>query len=840
MQQLVWSDTTIIGNDSKSLIFLKEPKLIVDEGCGATGRKISFYKDVVVLAIPAEKIDLSIVEVLNLTSQFNAIKGLQWKVPKGEKWMIYRMGHASTGRPPHPVPDDLLGKVLEADKMSVEQSTYHWHHVIDSVKKYLGEYIGKSFKHMLIDSYEAGNQTWTPNFREEFIKCKGYDPTPWLLTLVQPITNDSKNTKRRMLDNEEKTKRFEWDYRDVINQLYMDNGFAVGNKVLNDNNLALQWQPYRGPFNTQQGTTMADLPMGEFWSTSNGMIDSNIPATARATGKTIVGAEAFTGRPEVSQSTEDPAFLKFPTNGAYASGVNRLVLHHWVHQPFDDKYQPGMCMGWWGTHFGRYQTWAQSGKAFFDYLSCCQVLLQHGEGVADYLCLDKLNGNADIISKTDFLESKINVENASIILPSGRKYPFLVVTESIITPEVVTKIVELVAAGASVVCPKPIKSPSLQNYPFCDELLKNIGDEIWVNATKNAYGKGFIFKKLDGAKKKFNIMPDFVVEKAVKFDDIKLTYRTASDADIYYVANMSNIAQNVIVSFRIAGIQPELWQAEDGIMRKAVVWSEKSGLTTLSLYLRGQQTVFVVFKKAITEVDHLIEIKTENNASSWFTSTEEKGAPFLCSTDTLKATAVFASGKQKKIDIKQVANRIISGAWNVTFVPKLGSPFQRKFAKLVDFNKLTDKDVMYFAGTATYTKTIRIKRKELGKGKRIVLDLGEMNDLAQMKINNQSVDTLWHPPFKVDITNKLKKGDNKLEISVTNNWVNRLIGDKKEPADFEWGKDRGKKLGRAMKAHPDWFLKNEPCPSQGRKAFTVCYYYRDNSPLQPAGLVGQV
>ena len=303
MQQLVWSDTTIVGNDNKAPILLNAPKLIANEGWGATGRKITIYNDVVVLAIPADKTDLSIANVLNLTSQYDATKGLQWKVPKGEKWIIYRMGHTSTGRPPHPVPDDLLGKTLEADKMSVEQSTYHWNQVIEPVKKYLGEYIGKSFRHMLIDSYEAGNQTWTPNFTAEFIKRKGYDPTPWLLTLGQPITNDSKNTKRRVLDTEEKTKRFEWDYRDVIYQLYMDNGFAIGKKMLNDANLQLQWEPYDGPFNIQQGSAMADLPMGEFWTTSNGMINANIPAAARAAGKTIVGAEAFTGRPEVSQYT---------------------------------------------------------------------------------------------------------------------------------------------------------------------------------------------------------------------------------------------------------------------------------------------------------------------------------------------------------------------------------------------------------------------------------------------------------------------------------------------------------------------------------------------------------
>jgi hypothetical protein len=96
------------------------------------------------------------------------------------------------------------------------------------------------------------------------------------------------------------------------------------------------------------------------------------------------------------------------------------------------------------------------------------------------------------------------------------------------------------------------------------------------------------------------------------------------------------------------------------------------------------------------------------------------------------------------------------------------------------------------------------------------------------------------PPYSADITSLLKKGDNLLEILVTTNWANRLIGDEQEPADFEWGKDRGENLGRAMLAYPDWFINNQPRPSQGRKTFSVWNYYRQDSPLKPAGLLGPV
>lgn len=840
MQQLVWSDTTIVGVDSKMLILLKSPKLVANEGWGATGRQISYYKDVMVLAIPADKSDLSVANVLNLTAQYDPMKGLQWKIPKGEKWIIYRMGHASTGRPPHPIPDELLGKTLEADKMSLEQSVYHWSQVIDPVKQYLGEYLGKSFKHMLIDSYEAGNQTWTPNFTEEFVKLKGYDPTPWLLTFGKTITSFAKSTKPRIIGNAEMTNRFEWDYNDVINALFMKNGFSTAKKMLNENKMELQWEPYGGQFNTQQGVAMSDLPMGEFWTHQSGMIGGNITAAARANGKKIVGAEAFTSTPNNAKYTEDPAMLKYSANGAFSSGVNRLILHHWVHQPFDDKYQPGMGMGWWGTHFGRHQTWAKSGKAFFDYLARCQVLLQHGEGVADYLCVENLTGYADVISINDFLQHEIVVKDGNIVLPSGRIYPFIVFTNSVMLPEVAQKIKELVADGATIVAPKPTKSPSLVNYPACDDVLKTLGEELWGNNSTNNYGKGFIYTQLDDAKKKFKITPDFTFEKAEKADDIKLNHRCANGIDIYFVANMSKTPQSISVSFRIAGKQPELWQAEDGSMRKAAVWSEKAGRTSVSLKLSGLQTVFVVFQKPTDAADHLVEVKTPKPSANYCVTSYVNGMASLRSADTIRATAIYASGKQKAINIKPSASKLITGDWNVTFVPKLGTPFKREFPDLIDFSKHTDKDIMYFAGTATYTKTVKISKKEFAKGKRIVLDLGEMNDLAQVKINGIDKGTLWYPPYKVDITDALKNGENVIEIAVTNNWANRLIGDEKEPADFEWGTDRGVEKGHAMKAYPDWFLKNEARPSQGRKAFTVWYYYRDNSPLQPAGLVGPV
>jgi hypothetical protein len=768
MQRLVWSDTTIDGQNSGA-IRLKVPVLVADEGWGATGRKLTWYRDIAVLAVPAGKEVILEHEILDLTSLYDTIRGLTWS-PRPGKWTIYRLCHASTGRPPHPVPDDLIGKTLEADKMSVTQSEWHWNQVLLPLEEHVGTYFGTSFRHVLIDSYEAGDQNWTPGFRDEFIKRKGYDPLPWLVTMTGPIKapgNDS--IPRRIIGNIELTERFKWDYTDMINQLYFENGFSVGKKMLAEKGLSLQFEPYGGPFSTPRGVALADLPMGEFWTYSNGNINPVIPAAARAAGKTMVGAEAFTGWPTNSMYTEDPAFLKRSTDGCFASGVNRLILHHWVHQPFGDRYRPGMGMGWWGTHFGRNQTWFEPGKAFFAYLGRCQALLQQGEQPGAFLCIDKSSGFSDVISSDDFLSMEITVEQGKIRLPSGRLYPLLLFSDSMMLPAMAKKIKRLVAQGAIVAGPRPVRSPGLQDYPDCDSVVRKIGDELWDPQRNAGKLKGIVFDSLSMALKYLGQKTGALYEPAMVPAKVSVVHRRSADSEIFFLFNQDSTARYFPCVFPVRGKQPELWQAKDGTIIDAPIWEATGNRTRVELFLKGGQSLFVVFKEPPGDNDHAVAVLSENLIIDWNPIITADGKMAIWSTQPLHGQLHFVSGKTCAIDFPLPPTDTLQGPWQVSFTPKVGEPFQMEFHSLVDFSQHPDAIVKYFAGTATYRKDILIEKEDPEKPVRVILDLGTMNDIAEVIINGKSAGVAWYPPYRADITRWLVPGSNTLEIAVTTN-----------------------------------------------------------------------
>lgn len=330
----------------------------------------TFYRDIAVLAVPA-KGTAAKESLVDLSAKMDADGDIDWDAPAGE-WIIYRFGHTTTGAMIQPAQWDAMG--LECDKMSKEAVTFHVQHVLNDMKKHLGDQMGKGLTTLYFDSYEAGDPTWTPKMREEFKSRRGYDITPWLPVLAG-----------RTIGSETETKSFQKDFKRTVKDLYRDCYWATPRPLAQEHGLKFNAEPYEGPWEISEVVQDLDTPTVEFWTTNNRYSPFSLEPVvkaARALHDPLIAAEAFTTSPEFGKWNEHPAWLKPIGDAAFCAGVNRVNIHHFVQQPWDSKYKPGNAMGQWGIHLGRYQTWWKPGKAWFSYLWRCQALLQRGTYVA--------------------------------------------------------------------------------------------------------------------------------------------------------------------------------------------------------------------------------------------------------------------------------------------------------------------------------------------------------------------------------------------------------------------------------------------------------------------------
>lgn len=266
---------------------------------------------------------------------------------------------------------------LECDKMNPEAVDFHLDHVIGEIKRHIADQIGRGLKFVLLDSYEAGNPSWSASMREEFIRRRGYDPLPYL-----PVLG---GFKTKAAADEKAVEKFKRDFERTKKDLYRDVLFRKMHEKLNAIGLEFACEPYSGPFVSQECAKYVDRLMTEFWFT--GRLDRKVPGRMKwntwlgPDGKrhNVIEAEAFTGQPGPCSWKETPLLLKAAADDQFVAGVNRMTLHCCPLQPWTDDVRPGKTMGRWGTHFGRNQTWAESAIGFFRYLNRCQALLQWGE-----------------------------------------------------------------------------------------------------------------------------------------------------------------------------------------------------------------------------------------------------------------------------------------------------------------------------------------------------------------------------------------------------------------------------------------------------------------------------
>jgi hypothetical protein len=384
--------------------------------------------------------------------------------------------------------------------------------------------------------------------------------------------------------------------------------------------------------------------------------------------------------------------------------------------------------------------------------------------------------NTDILLHHTSVASDGRIHVAgSAEMPDGMSYRVLVLPPTtLMTPEVLHKLHDLVAAGATVVGPRPTTSPSLLHYPDADSEVHSLATDLWgdmdgVTLNQHSFGKGMTYWgiTLDEVLTRLKTAPDFASSGSLD-NPPTWVHRRTPDAEIYFVANQADAPVHLDARFRISGKDVQIWRPMDAAMTagkgsnvagystvarfdqrtgnrqpgiQPALYATQSGFTVVPLDLAERESVFVILRNA---------------------------APAPSRTAIAPAETMLTT---------------LNGPWTLTFPPNWGAPASMQMPQLTSWTESAEAGVKYFSGTATYTKTVQAPASWFRPGQHIWIDLGKVRDIAEVKVNGKSTGLTWAPPYRVDVTAALKPGANKLEIAVTNEWTNRQIGDRLLPVE---------------------------------------------------------
>ena len=760
----------------RRLRFGAEPRLSRFEG--KAGFQPTLTSDDPQGASPVAGIDPA--RVIDLTDRVGPDGRLSWRAPPG-RWAILRFGWSLTGRVNGPAERQATG--LEVDKLDPAAVGRYLEDYLRLYERDTGVPLGKDgISGLLTDSWEAGVQNWTPTILADFRRLRGYDPSPWLPTLSGYVVRDVAASDA-----------FLADFRQTLKDLVVDNHYRVLRDAAHAHGM-IYYTEAQGdlPRAIGDGLTIkgqSDIPTAEFWArpftAGPGQpalqVDlKEASSAAHIYGQSLAAAESFTMGALNDPWSSAPNMLKPVADRIFALGINRILYHDSHHQPLIDK-APGLQLAIFGQWFNRNETWAEQARPWTDYLARSSYLLQQGRFVADIAYLygeertltDIFENQLDTAVPRGFgfdyvdahtVRDRLVVRDGRVTTPSGMAYRVVYLAPSAerITLPYAQKLLDLVTAGAVLVGMPP---KGLLGLSASDATFRAVTDRLWPDGggADISVGQGRVLRTSDlaSALASLKLAPDVMVPTGA---DLLSLRRCTDDADIFYLSNQGSTPVDGTVRFRVTGRVPQWWSPENGTAR-ALPFSDDGRAISIRLKLLADQAGFVIFRS---------------------------GQP--------------AGEARQELTIRQ-ASSPIAGPWRVTFEKNRGAPASARFAALHDWSRDDAPGIRYFSGRATYTRTLSVSPGML-KGGRLILDLGDVHELASVRVNGKAVATAWHAPYRVDVTDAVRAGRNWLEIEVANLWVNRLIGDAQPNAV---------KITYAPQAH-----------------------YAASTPLRPSGLIGPV
>jgi hypothetical protein len=748
-QELKWSQQDVEGPGNFDAT-LSLPPLLAPKT--REPKRLSVFWDVAALAVPIQD-HVQLTDVRTLSAQMDASGRLRWRIPQG-KWRIFRFIQRPTGA------SNVWG--LFCDTLSPEGIDHAWALTMAPLLEEMTPEERAGLTAVEDDSWESGQPSWSTDFPQEFQKRRGYDLMPYLPALAGVTMVDATTTER-----------IKEDFKQTISDLIVTNYYAHMHSICQQNNLILydetdgpniQWADF-----SMTGANV-DHAMAEFWMPSvhrpipaNRFLSREAATSNHIYGRKLTMCEAFTSLGPMWEET--PFSLKACVDQAYCDGVNRTCIHNYGHSPLLNA-KPGevYCAG---TQINRNITWWDEFPAFGSYLARCDAMLQDGNFVADALfdtgdgigqsqptkvLIRGLGAGYDYDRASNVaLINVASVKDNRIVTTGGMSYRVLIMPQhQNMTLAALTKIAALVQSGATIVGPRPTGLAGMPVHPDDERQFNVLVTQLWGGLTgypsdkKLGAGRVVSDKTADQVLQAQGVGPDFEFDGLSPHGEVAWIHRNNADEDWYYVTSRWFSPEKVTCKFRITGKQPELWDPVTGETRDATAFRQENGQTIVPVEFDPCGSVFVVFRRPI--------------------------APTAGGTTAGNYPIMQPLGD-------------LDGPWTVAFDGKWGGPAEpMTFDRLVDWTTRPEFGIKYYSGTGVYTRKFDLP-SAVPPGRRLILDLGEVHEVASVKLNGQNLGVLWAHPARVDITSVVKPAGNDLEIKVVNLWPNRLIGDSTLPRE---------------------------------------------------------
>ena len=646
-------------------------------------------------------------DIINLTDKLDASGKLVCQLPAGD-WTVIYFGMITTGKRNAPAPPEATG--LEVDKMSKPLIEYHFNSMFSELLKQLTPEERSAFKGVTADSYEMGSQNWTDGFAVEFNQRNGYDP----LVLLPVMTG-------RVVDSAKTSDQFLWDLRRTVADMIAENYVGGLRDVAHKHDMTIWLENYGHwgfPSEFLLYGSYADEIGGEFWTNNAlGTIECRAASScAHIYGKRKVYAESFTSGLDLGHH---PYNIKARGDELFCEGINQTLLHVYAHQPRDGV--PGKNP-WFGTAFHRNTPWFVQSRDWVKYLQRVNFMLQQGEPVADAA-----------IYIGDFAPQMTGPANP---VPAGYDYDYM-------NSDALLKTVHVVN-GEWVVYDEKNPRLILARYkllamPKLDYIRPHVRKRI--DELQKAGGK-----IVDGVPVSVATLEAAGVAPIVADPTCNLRWkaRRLDDGMIFFLSNFERAGQ-FEATLRVTGKVPEWFNPVTGEVRTMAHYKMDKNGTRICLNVNDKaDSFFIVCRDKPTQPSVL----TVHCAGKDVAPAEL--ALFLDSKGILTAESTtpgvyqlsMSDASEQSVTIVQAARtHAIAGPWH---------------------NLSTEA-----GGCAITQETSFTAPTGFGTDQRVILDLGQVQVMARVTLNGRAYDTLWMPPFELDVTDNLKPGNNRLEVLVT-------------------------------------------------------------------------